>query len=89
MTSPKRDSQPLSSAVAVDSHPEKEEMTPEELTSQTPNFPLKRLAPARRILKFEPELMALMALQLLEVLSEKVRPLVLVRLMALPSLMSW
>ena len=89
MTSPNRDSQPFTRAWVVDFHLEKEEMTPEELTSQTPNFPSKRLDPARRIWKPELELMALTALQVLEELSEKVRPLLLVRSMALPFLMSW
>ena len=70
MTSPKRDSQPFSRACAVDFHPEKEEITPAELTSQMPNFPSKRLAPARRIWKPESELMALMALQFEEESSE-------------------
>ena len=70
MRSPKRDSQPFSRACAVDFHPEKEEMTPEELTFQMPNFPSNRLAPARRIWKPESEVMALTAFQLVEESSE-------------------
>ena len=70
MTSPKRDSQPFSRAWVVDFQPEKEVMTPVELTSQMPNFPSKRLAPARRIRKPESELMALTAVQLEEESSE-------------------